>query len=237
MNNSKLSGRGKVLWVACDSFDKSLKKNPKQSIVQAADTPNLDALCQLSETGLIKAGKGTRLGGAKKFSDLTRLRSLAVTNHPSHRALERSFQFDRYETVHGLSGFEDVLEAEWDSYDFFYMHLDGEYKSILEVCDPESIEWVEMVDAWLPGLLGRFQPEVFALSGDLDAVLSQDASILAMIHSPWVEARPAEGLSPSACRKGRLGDQLDLRQWLLLLMAHSSRRETYGAIAELYTDE
>lgn len=139
--------------------------------------------------------------------------------------------------MHGLSGFEEVLDAQRQSYDFFYLHLDGEYKSILEVCDPESIEWVEMVDAWLPGLLGRFQPEVFALSGDLDAVLSRDASIPAMIHSPRVEAHPAEGFSPSACRKGRLGEQLDLRQWLLLLMAHSSRRETYGAIAELYSGE
>lgn len=181
------------------------------------------------------AGKGTPFDLPRKFSDLSRLRSLAITNHSSHCALERSFQFDRYETVHGLSGFEDVLATEWEAYDFFYLHLDGEYKSILELCDPEIIEWIEMVDVWLPGLLGRFQPEVFAISGDLDIALSRDDTTLAMIHSPQVQVHPAEGLSPRACRKGRLGEKIDLRQWLLLLMAHSSRRETYGTVLELYS--
>lgn len=235
MSHFPLSGRGKILWVACDSFDRTLEENPKKSILQAADTPNLDALCQLSETGLMTAGTGAPFDELEKFSELSRLRSLAVTNHPSHCGLEKSLQFDRYETVQGLSGFEDVLETEWDAYDFFFMHLDGEYRSLLEICDPKTIEWIEMVDAWLPGLLGRFQPEVFAISGDLDAVFSRDASIMAMIHSPWVKAHRSEGLSPKAWHNGRLGEQIDLRQWLLLLMAHSSRRETYRAMLELYS--
>lgn len=235
MLNSTPTGSGKILWVACDSFDRSLEKNPRRSIVQAADTPNLDALCQHAETGLMTAGRGRQFDELKKFSELSGLRSLAITNQSSHCALEKSFQFDSYETVHGLSGFEDVLATEWEAYDFFYMHLDGEYKSILEMCDPETIEWVEMVDAWLPGLLGGFQPEVFAVSGDLDTALSRDASILAMIHSSRVQAHPTEGFSPRAFRNGRLGEQIDLRQWLLLLMAHSSRRETYGATLELYS--
>ena len=96
-------------------------------------------------------------------------------------------------------------------------------------------EWIEMVDAWLPGLLAYFQPEVFALSGDLDAVVSKDTSILSLIHSPLSQAHSCQGLSQRACRDGRLGEQVDLRQWLLLLMAHSSRRESYRAALELYS--
>lgn len=204
-------------------------------MLELTDTPNLDALCQVSETGLMTAKNGRDFRHAEKLGDLTHLRSLAITNSSYHCVLERCFEFDRYETVRGLSGFEDILEAEWHSFDFIYVHLDGEYKTVLELCDPEVTEWIEMVDAWLPGLLGHFQPEVFALSGDLDAIVSRGASILSMIHSPVSQAHPCQGLSQRSCRDGRLGEQVDLRQWLLLLMAHSSRRESYRAALELYS--
>ncbi|HKK18036.1 MAG TPA: hypothetical protein VJ952_05070, partial [Opitutales bacterium] len=146
-------GNGKILWVACDSFDKPSEENSKESMLEVADTPNLDALCRLSETGLMRTIKEREFKHAERFGDLTRLRSLAITNHSAHCVMERCFEFDRYETVRGLRAFEEVLEAEWDSFDFFYLHLDGEYKSVRELCDPEVMEWIEMVDAWLPGLL------------------------------------------------------------------------------------
>ena len=234
-NESERPGNGKILWVACDSFDRPSNEDPSKSMLETTDTPNLDALCELSETGLMTAKNEREFKRAEKFSDLTRLRSVAITNHSSHCVLERSFEFDRYETVRGLVGFEKLLEAEWGSFDFFYVHLDGEYKSLLELCEPQVTEWIEMVDTWLPGLLAYFQPEVFALSGDLDAVVSKDTSILSMIHSPLSHAHSCRGLSQRACRDGRLGEQVDLRQWLLLLMAHSSRRESYRAALELYS--
>ena len=233
--NPEQSSNGKILWVACDSFDRPSEANPGKSMLEATDTPNLDALCQLSETGLMTVKNEREFDYAEKFSELTRLRSLAITNRSGHCVLEKSFAFGRYETVRGLIEFEEVLEAEWDSFDFFYVHLDGDYKSLLECCDPEVTEWIEMVDAWLPGLLAHLRPEVFALSGDLDAVVSRDTSILSMIHSPLSRAHPCKGLSQRACRDGRLGGQVDLRRWLLLLMAHSSRRESYRAALELYS--
>jgi|GEM_PF-3368310 len=229
------SGNGKILWVACDSFDRPADKKSAVSMLESTDTPNLDALCQFSETGLMTAKNGREFNYGERFCDLTHLRSLAITNHSTNCVLERCFEFDCYEMVRGLNGYEGVLEAAWDSFDFFYVHLDGECKTVREFCDPEITEWIQMVDAWLPGLLGYFQPEVFALSGDLDAVVCRDASILSMIHSPWSQAHPCKGLSPRACRDGRLGEQVDLRQWLLLLMAHSSRRESYRAAVELYS--
>lgn len=232
--NKEPSKRGKILWVACDSFDRPSDENPGKTMLETVATPNLDALCQLSDTGLMTADNGAHFFSAEKFGDLTHLRSLAITNRTAHCVLEKTFEFDRYESARGLRGVEDALETHWDSFDFIYVHLDGEYKTVLDFCDPKVSEWIEMVDAWLPGLLGRFQPEVFALSGDLDAVLSQDASILAMIHSPLSRAHPCEGLTKRACRNGRLGEKIDLRQWLLLLMAHSSRRESFYALTELY---
>ncbi|MFP4260232.1 MAG: hypothetical protein ACLFS1_04045 [Opitutales bacterium] len=204
-------------------------------MLETTDIPNLGALCQLSETGLMKLEDGNQFNRLEKLGDLTGLRSLAISNSSSQSVLERSFEFDRYEKIRGLSGFEKVLDAKWESFDFFYVHLDGEYQSILEICDPKVEEWIKMVDAWLPGLLGYFQPDVFALSGDLDAVVSGDTSILSMIHSPRSQVTPGEALSPRTCRQGRLGEQVDLRQWLLLLMALSSRRESYHAALELYS--
>jgi len=235
LQNSERSGTGKILWIACDSFDRPLDGEAGKTLLEAVETPNLDALCQLSETGLIKVEDETDLIHNERFADLTQLRSLALTNDSARSGLERTFAFDRYETLRGLSDFEDVLEAEWDSFDFFYLHLDGEYRTLLESSDPKVTEWIKMVDAWLPGLLAHFQPEVFALSGDLQAERSRDASIMAMIHSPCSRTHSCEGLSPRTCRNGRLGTQIDLRQWLLLLMAHSSRKESYRAAMELFS--
>lgn len=203
--------------------------------MEGADTPSLDALCQNSETGLMTAKNGQEFNRREKLYDLTCLRSLAITNGTTQRVLEQCFEFDHLKAVGSLVDFEDTLEEEWNSFDFFYIHLDGECELLRKLCDPARGEWVEMVDAWLPGLLGRFRPEVFALSGDLDAVVSRGASILSMIHSPLSHPQSNGGLSRRTCRDGRLGEQVDLREWLLLLMAHSSRRESYRAALELYS--
>jgi len=234
LQHSDRSGTGKILWVACDRFDRPLKEDSEEFLLEAVETPNLDALCRLSETGLIKVGKEKNINHGERFANLTRSRSLAITNISASPAFEEAIAFDHYETVGGLSSFEDVLETEWDSFDFFHLHLDGACKTLHESSDPEETEWIKMVDAWLPGLLAHFQPEVFALSGDLHADHSPNAPILAMLHSPCSWIHSCESLSPRTCRNGRLGTQIDLHQWLLLLVAHASREASYRAAMELF---
>lgn len=203
--------------------------------MDTAHTPNLDALCRFSTTGWMTASNQRSFDEVQRFDSLTDLRSLAITNHPAQCALEKVFAFDRYETVTGLTGFDDVLESNWDAFDFFYIHLNGEHGAELEGSTIKASEWVEMVDAWLPGVLGRFKPEVFALSGDLDAVLSEDASIPTMIHSPRIKAHSCWGFSRQGFQDGRPDKEMDLRQWLIFLMAHSSRQESYRAALEIFS--
>lgn len=224
------------MWVACDSFNLKSNKTPGANVLETASTPNLDALCQSSETGLMTTNDGRRFNRAEEFSMLTQLDSLAITNHRACKGLEKFFTFDRYETVSNLEGFEDMLETNWEAFDFFYIHLNGKYEALFEQhSDIRAEEWVEIVDAWLPGILGFFQPEVFALSGDLDAVLCESENLLALIHSPKTGSHSGE----DQCRKffpdGRLGKEVNLEQWILLLMAHSSRRESYRAALELFS--
>lgn len=232
---SNFSNRGKILWIACDSFNVPSNTNPGEVILETVETPNLDAICRFSATGLMANGDADWFDRPERFAELTRLRSLAITNCSDRCALEQTFEFDRYETVRGLDDFSKVLEKHWDAFHFFYLHLDGGGQVASEGSDAGIGERIEMVDAWLPGLLDQFQPEVFALSGDLEAMVSVDDAILAMIHSSRVQAHTCEGLSREGCRNGKLGNAIGLRQWILLLMAHSSRPESYRAALELYS--
>lgn len=71
------------------------------------------------------------------------------------------------EVVDDFSGLEGRLFEQWNHYDFFVLHLNRHSfrKGLGE--ELARSEWIEILDAWLPGLIACLGPRVFALIGDI----------------------------------------------------------------------
>ena len=223
MQNLALSGGGKIIWVASDSFDLNPGKTPKNSPPARSGTPNIDQLATLAETGML----GTKASAWRKapvdLKEVTQMRSFAITNSSTGHPLKSQLRFERYATVRGLRDFETILERHWNDYDFFYLQIKADSLSIADTSDPSDREWLEMVDAWLAGLISGFLPEVFALSGDVSRTFSGGESVPAIVHSDRIAIQEPVGLGQPDFENGQLSDWGTLNQWLLLLMAHANR--------------
>lgn len=216
----------KILWTVCDSFGKDPEDGSGKCALDAARTPNFDSLCAASETGLFQSGTRPK-NPSVDFDSIARLSLFEINGSGSQPALEQLLGGTHKEAGDGLRGAEDTLESCWDLADFFVLRLDRRDVAGGLDDDLKQEEWIEMLDAWLPGLLGRFRPDVFAMSGGIwssgaaDGARREPSPVL--LHSGKSRAMQTEGFTLDCCRKGRLGQRLNLRHWLLLLLAHTER--------------
>lgn len=219
---SEDSSRGKIIWAACEDFDTPSAKKSVKTILEEADTPNIDRLCHFSESGLLEAGPSFANMSEQTVGEVVGMRSIAITNLAEKNPLEGIVRFERYERVKRLSEFEEVLAGFWEDHDLFYIHLDGKAHVEWESGEPSDREWVEMIDAWIPGFMARFQPKVFALTGDVSTTLKEEsAAVPAMVHSKRSHSRRKKGFNHRDCQGGQLGEHFDLSRWFVLLREHA----------------
>lgn len=80
-----------------------------------------------------------------------------------------------------------------------------------------------MLDAWLPGLLACLGPRVFALSGGIrkqdGAAKPLETWTPVLLHPGQGRTLPAEGFTLNCCRKGPLGSEVSVHDWLRLLLS------------------
>lgn len=216
----------KILWAVCDSFGNDGEDGSRKYALDQARTPNFDGLCAESETGLLKTRTCPKEASVD-FDAIAHLSSLEINGPGGRPVLGRLLGSARVEAHDGLMGAEHLLEARWTDYDFFVLRmgrrgLAGDLGNALN-----RIEWIEMLDAWLPGLFARFTPDVFALSGEIWAEDNdgppQNRPSPVLLHSKKSRPLQSEGFTLECCRRGRLGSRLSVRHWLLLLLAHAER--------------
>ncbi|MFP4069761.1 MAG: hypothetical protein ACLFVC_06225 [Opitutales bacterium] len=218
--------RSKLVWAVCDGFDEAPESGSEQCALDRAATPQFDALCRHSETGLLKK-RAEHDAPLVDFDAVARLSVFEVVSRGARPSLAGLLACAEHKTVPELLDFERSLSIHWNEYDLFLLRLD--WRSEAEKVEGrfDCKEWIEMLDAWLTGLVAQFQPDVFALSGNLwlrgEGGSEHPASTPVLLHSSHSRARQTSGFTIDACRRGRLGRELSLRHWLLLLLAHAGR--------------
>jgi len=213
--------------VACDTFGGKFENiGVGKSVLERARLPNIDGLCRKSATGLLNAPQ-VLPNPDPDFEGITGMRPLTIDNDDRNKPIAGLFLEGRVEHVKSLSDFEGALGDCWNNYDFFHLRLDHRQCAANSGCDFDAKEWIEMMDAWVPGLMAVFRPDVFAFSGvwweHMQDSGEMEVPIPLLIHSRRCRVQQQKEFSEQACKTGILGRRVSADQWLLNLMAYAGR--------------
>jgi len=166
-----------------------------------------------------------------KMQDVFGLRPAAIATYPMYRGVAKLVGMDLLPTGDAFSDELDTLEAHWDKYDFFYVHVkktdsygeDGNFEA--------KVHLIEEVDSQLPRILA-LKPDVLIITGDhsTPSLLRSHSwhPVPLLLHSRYVRPDGLEAFGERACIRGSLG-RLPATALMPLALAYSLRLNKYGA--------
>jgi 2,3-bisphosphoglycerate-independent phosphoglycerate mutase len=166
-----------------------------------------------------------------RFTEIYKLRAAAVATYPMYRGVARLIGMDVLETGETFADEVATIRANWDRYDFFYLHYkytdttgeDGNFSA--------KVDSIELVDRSLPDLLA-LGPDVIAVTGDhsTPSLLKVHSwnPVPFMLRSRYEIPDQVEQFTERDCQRGTLG-RFHAREVMLLLMGNALKLDKYGA--------
>ena len=167
-----------------------------------------------------------------RMEDVYGLKALAIAGYPMYRGVARVVGMEIVETSSELASEFSALQANWDKFDFFYVHVkmtdsageDGDFEG--------KTRLLEDVDTFVGQILG-LAPEVLVVTGDhsTPSIMKSHSwhPVPLLISSPWVNPVSAQrGFSEKQCATGDLG-QIPSTAVMALALAHARRLSKFGA--------
>jgi 2,3-bisphosphoglycerate-independent phosphoglycerate mutase len=147
-----------------------------------------------------------------------------------YKGLARLASMDLLQEGEGIAGEFETLKANWDSHDFFFVHIkptdaageDGDFDRKAAV--------IEEVDAQIPGLL-ELEPAALAITGD-HATPSKMKShswhgVPVLVNSPYT-LPTSDRFGERPCAGGTLG-VFPAEEIMGYLMGHAMKLNRFGA--------
>ncbi len=168
------------------------------------------------------------------LTDIYKLKPACVASYPMYKGVASLVGMDVLD-VQGEGdapeGKVAALQANWDKYDFFYLHFkktdstgeDGDFH--------EKSHKVEIFDELLPELLA-LKPDVILITGDhsTPAVMKAHSwhPVPVLLHGPVMRNDVGQRFTEDEALKGALGT-LKGNDLMTLAMAHAGKLQKYGA--------
>jgi len=165
-----------------------------------------------------------------KFDETYKLRAAAIAGYPMYKGLARLAGMQVLEEGEGIAGEFETLKNNWDSHDFFFIHVkatdaageDGDFERKSAV--------IEEVDALLPDLLD-LGPAALAITGDHATpakMKSHSWHGVPFLVSSEYTLPTAESFGERACAGGSLG-VFPAEEIMGFLMGHALKLNRFGA--------
>jgi 2,3-bisphosphoglycerate-independent phosphoglycerate mutase len=165
-----------------------------------------------------------------RFDEIYELQAAAIAGYPMYKGLARLAGMKILEEGEGIAGEFETLSNNWDSHDFFFVHVkatdaageDGDFERKSAV--------IEEVDALLPDLLD-LDPAALAVTGDHATpakMKSHSWHGVPFLLSSEYTLPTAESFGERACAGGSLGT-FPAEEIMGLLMGHALKLNRYGA--------
>ncbi len=164
------------------------------------------------------------------FDEVYKLRAAAIASYPMYKGLARLAGMEVLKEGEGIAGEFATLEDNWDSYDFFFIHIKGT-DAAGEDGDPgRKAAVIEEVDVLVPGLL-NLDPAALAVTGDHATPAKMKShswhGVPFLLASEYT-LPTAESFGERACAGGSLG-AFPAEEIMGLLMGHALKLNRYGA--------
>ena len=168
-----------------------------------------------------------------KFPEIYDLKAIAIAMYPMYRGVAKLVGMDSPPAAHDYEEEIDMLEENWDKYDFFFVHIkktdsygeDGNF--------PAKVGEIEKVDKLLPRIMA-LDPDVLIITGDhsTPAIMkSHSWHPVPVLFYSMNNSRPdnVTSFGERACTQGSLGVRFPAFELMPLAMAYAGRLEKFGA--------
>ncbi|MCA9059751.1 MAG: 2,3-bisphosphoglycerate-independent phosphoglycerate mutase [Planctomycetaceae bacterium] len=165
------------------------------------------------------------------FEEVYGTRAAAIAVYPMYRGLARLVGMDILDAGATLDDQMKCLEANWDKYDFFFIHFkytdstgeDGNFEA--------KVKRTEELDSAIPRITA-LNPDVLIVTGDHSTPAKMKShsghAVPTLLVAENCRFDGSEYFGESACRVGELG-QFEAKYLMLHALAHAGRLEKYGA--------
>jgi 2,3-bisphosphoglycerate-independent phosphoglycerate mutase len=164
------------------------------------------------------------------FDEVYKLRASAIASYPMYKGLARLAGMEVLEEGEGIPGEFATLKDNWDSYDFFFIHVKAP-DAAGEDGDPgRKAAVIEEVDALVPDLL-ELGPAALAVTGDHATpakMKSHSWHAVPLLLASEYTLPTAESFGERSCAGGSLG-VFPAEEIMGLLMGHALKLNRYGA--------
>jgi 2,3-bisphosphoglycerate-independent phosphoglycerate mutase len=164
------------------------------------------------------------------FDETYKLRAAAIASYPMYKGLARLAGMDVLKEGEGVADEIGTLEANWNDYDFFFVHIkatdaageDGDVRRKASV--------VEEFDGLLPEIL-ELGPAALAITGDHSTPAKMKShswhAVPLLLNSPYT-IPTADSFGERACITGSLG-HFAAEEIMGFLMGSALKLNRYGA--------
>ena len=165
------------------------------------------------------------------FTQLHKLRAGAFAGYPLYRGVAAACGMEVVPCGKQIQDVIATVEANWNSFDFFFMHIKQTDKAGEDGDLSEKVAVLEKVDDALPRLLD-LKPSVLAITGDHSTPVPLAAHswhpVPLLLHSPVCFMDSCQEFTETAATSGHLGTlpSIDL---MSLLLANAGRLAKFGA--------
>jgi len=165
------------------------------------------------------------------YEEVYGLRAAAIAVYPMYKGLAQLVGMDILGEAQTLDEQMEVLESNWDKYDFFFIHFkytdstgeDGDFDA--------KVKRTEEVDACVPRIMA-LQPDVFVCTGDhsTPAMLASHSwhSVPTLLVAKHCRTDRCEKFGEAECLSGGLG-QFEAKYLMPLILANAGRLGKFGA--------
>lgn len=185
---------------------------------------------EASANGILLRGFAS-IPSIPSMSEVFKLSPVAIATYPMYRGLANLVGMDIVEVGKSFEEEIDCFKANYDSHDFFYIHIKPTDSSGEDGNFDKKVAILEEFDAVLPGILDM-KPDVIAVTGDHSTPSALKGHswhpVPLMIASKFTFEDAVERFTELECAKGYLG-RIHSTELMPLLMANALKMQKFGA--------
>ncbi|CAE7424984.1 unnamed protein product [Symbiodinium sp. CCMP2456] len=165
------------------------------------------------------------------FEEVYGLKAAAIAVYPMYKGLASLVGMDILGDAQTIDEQMEVLKANWDKYDFFFIHFKYTDSSGEDGNFDLKVKRTEEYDAAVPKIMA-LKPDVFIATGDhsTPAMLASHSwhPVPTLLWAKNCRSDGAESFGEAQCRTGGLG-QFEAKHLMTLALANANRLAKFGA--------
>ncbi len=164
------------------------------------------------------------------FDEIYKLHAAAIAGYPMYKGLARLAGMEVLKEGEGIAGEFETLKENWESYDFFFVHIKATDAAGEDGDAGRKATMIEEVDAFIPDLL-HLGPAALAVTGDHSTPAKMKShswhAVPSLLFSEYT-LPTTDSFGERACARGSLG-VFPAEEIMGLLMGHALKLNRYGA--------